>query len=65
MRSISGTHTVVGRKNYYGSGSVVSAQLASRVFTITATATRAGLNPLEVLTEVGRASCRERVYGTV
>jgi transposase len=36
---------VVGRKNYYGSGSVVSAQLASRVFTITATATRAGLNP--------------------
>ena len=29
---------VVGRKNYYGSGSVVSAQLASRVFTITATA---------------------------
>jgi transposase len=40
---------VVGRKNYYGSGSVVSAQLASRVFTITATATRAGLNPLAYL----------------
>jgi transposase len=40
---------VVGRKNYYGSGSVVSAQLASRVFTITATATRAGLNPLVYL----------------
>ncbi len=40
---------VVGRKNYYGSGSVVSAQLASRVFTITATATRAGLNPLGYL----------------
>jgi transposase len=37
---------VVGRKNYYGSGSVISAQLASRVFTITATAARAGLNPL-------------------
>ena len=37
---------VVGRKNYYGSGSVVSAELASRVFTITATAARAGLNPL-------------------
>lgn len=41
---------VIGRKNYYGSGSVISAQLASRVFTITATATRAGLNPLAYLT---------------
>jgi len=41
---------VVGRKNYYGSGSVVSAQLASRVWTITATAARAGLNPLAYLT---------------
>lgn len=40
---------VVGRKNYYGSGSVVSAQLASRVFTIAATAERAGLNPLAYL----------------
>ena len=40
---------VVGRKNYYGSGSVVSAQLASRVWTITATAQRAGLNPLTYL----------------
>jgi len=40
---------VVGRKNYYGSGSVVSAQLARRVFTITATAERAGLNPLTYL----------------
>jgi transposase len=40
---------VVGRKNYYGSGSVVSAELASRVFTITATAGRAGLNPLAYL----------------
>ncbi len=40
---------VVGRKNYYGSGSVVSAQLASRVWTITATAVRAGLNPLAYL----------------
>lgn len=40
---------VVGRKNYYGSGSVVSAQLASHVFTITATAERAGLNPLTYL----------------
>ena len=41
---------VVGRKNYYGSGSVVSAELASRVWTITATAQRAGLNPLAYLT---------------
>jgi hypothetical protein len=40
---------VIGRKNYYGSGSVVSAQLASRVWTITATAERAGLNPLAYL----------------
>jgi transposase len=40
---------VVGRKNYYGSGSVVSAELASRVWTITATAERAGLNPLTYL----------------
>jgi transposase len=40
---------VVGRKNYYGSGSVVSAMLTSRVWTITATATRAGLNPLAYL----------------
>ncbi|MEO7193408.1 MAG: IS66 family transposase [Pseudonocardiaceae bacterium] len=41
---------VIGRKNYYGSGSVVSAQLASRAWTITATAERAGLNPLTYLT---------------
>jgi len=40
---------VVGRKNYYGSGSVASAQLASRVWTITATAERAGLNVLTYL----------------
>ena len=40
---------VIGRKNFYGSGSVVSAELASRVWTITATAQRAGLNPLTYL----------------
>ena len=40
---------VIGRKNFYGSGSVVSAELASRVWTITATAGRAGLNPLTYL----------------
>ncbi len=40
---------VIGRKNYYGSGSVISAQLASRAWTITATAARAELNPLAYL----------------
>ena len=40
---------VVGRKNFYGSGSIASAELASRVWTITATAERAGLNPLVYL----------------
>ena len=37
---------VVGRKNFYGSGSKASAELAGRVWTITATAQRVGLNPL-------------------
>lgn len=40
---------VVGRKNYYGSGSVWAAQLAARVWTITATAVAAGYNPLAYL----------------
>ena len=40
---------VVGRKNFYGSGSTASAELASRVWTITATTERAGLNPLVYL----------------
>lgn len=40
---------MIGRKNFYGFGSVVSAQLASRARTITATAERAGLNPLAYL----------------
>jgi transposase len=40
---------VVGRKNFYGSGSTVSAELASRVWTITATTEHAGLNPLVYL----------------
>jgi transposase len=40
---------VVGRKNFYGSGSKASAELAARVWTITATAERAGLNPLAYL----------------
>jgi len=41
---------VVGRKNYYGSGSVWAAELAGRAWTITATADRAGYNPLVYLT---------------
>jgi transposase len=40
---------VVGRKNFYGSGSKTSAELASRVWTIIATVERAGLNPLVYL----------------
>ena len=40
---------VVGRKNYYGSGSVASAELAGRAWTITATAARFGVNPLGYL----------------
>ena len=40
---------VVGRKNYYGSGSIWAATLAARTWTITATASRAGLNPLQYL----------------
>jgi len=40
---------VVGRKNYYGSGSIWAATLAERAWTITATASRAGLNPLSYL----------------
>jgi hypothetical protein len=40
---------VVGRKNFYGSGSKASAELAGRIWTITATAERAGLNPLAYL----------------
>jgi len=44
---------VVGRKNFYGSGSKASAELAGRVWTITATAERAGLNPLAYLDALG------------
>jgi transposase len=41
---------VVGRKNFYGSGSVDSARLASRAWTILATAQQARYNPLAYLT---------------
>ena len=40
---------VVGRKNYYGSGSLKAAEAAGRIWTITATAQRAGWNPLTYL----------------
>ena len=42
---------VVGRKNYYGSHAEWSAHLAARVWTITATAERHGLEPLTYLTD--------------
>jgi len=40
---------VVGRKNFYGSGSVESGQLAACLFTILCTALKNGLNPLTYL----------------
>jgi len=40
---------VVVRKNCYGSGSRWAATLAARTWTITATASRAGINPLAYL----------------
>ncbi|HVE73966.1 MAG TPA: transposase [Mycobacteriales bacterium] len=41
---------IVGRKNFYGSGAVWAAELAGRAWTVTATAEKAGLNPLTYLT---------------
>lgn len=49
---------VVGRKNYYGSGSVWSAEAAGRIWSATATAMRAGLNPLSWLTSYLDACAR-------
>jgi len=46
---------VVGRKNYYGSHAEWSAHLAARVWTITATAERHGLEPLTYLTSYLKA----------
>jgi transposase/FtsZ-binding cell division protein ZapB len=43
---------VVGRKNFYGSGSQWSGELAARVWTVAATAARANLNPLSYLTDL-------------
>lgn len=41
--------SVVGRKNFYGSGSVSSGQLAECAYTVLLTAARNGLNPLTYL----------------
>ena len=49
---------VVGRKNYYGSHAAWAADLAARVWTLTATAERNGLEPLTYLTEYLQA-CAE------
>lgn len=40
---------VIGRKNFYGSGSIWSATMAGRAWTVTATAKLFGLNPLSYL----------------
>ena len=55
QRTLQGTHNTaservqrgpaVGRKNYYGSGSLWSGRLAAMLFSIFATLTRGGLNP--------------------
>lgn len=50
---------VVGRKNYYGSGSVWAAEAAGRIWTVSATATRAGCNPLSYLIAYLEACARE------
>ncbi|MGH8905293.1 MAG: hypothetical protein ACRD0K_01950 [Egibacteraceae bacterium] len=39
------------QESYYGSGSVWAAELSARAWTITATAEKAGLNPLTYLTD--------------
>ncbi len=43
---------VVGRKNFYGSGSRWSGELAAMVWTVAATAAQAKLNPLSYLTDL-------------
>ena len=42
-------NSVIGRKNFYGSGARWAADLAADVWTITATAARNGLEPLPLL----------------
>jgi transposase len=49
---------VVGRKNYYGCGSVSAAEAAGRIWTTTATIIAAGLNPLSWLTSYLDACAR-------
>lgn len=43
---------VVGRKNFYGSGSQWSGEFAAMIWTVAATAARANLNPLTYLTDL-------------
>lgn len=43
---------VVGRKNFYGSGSRWSGEFAATIWTITATVSRANINPLSYLVDV-------------
>ena len=50
---------VVGRKNYYGSGSAWAAAAAGRIWTVTASAARAGCNPLSYLVAYLEACARE------
>jgi transposase len=44
-------NSVIGRKNFYGSGSVWAAHLAADAWTITATAAQHNLEPLALLTD--------------
>src|SRR5712691_10798385 len=48
-------NSVIGRKNFYGSGARWAADLAADVWTITATAAQTGLEPLLPWTPQGRA----------
>jgi transposase len=50
---------VVGRKNYYGSGSAWAAAAAGRIWTVSATASRAGCNPLSYFIAYLEACARE------
>lgn len=49
---------VIGRKNFYGSGSIWAANLAGRAWTVTATAKLFGLNPLTYLSSYFEACGR-------
>ena len=44
-------HSVIGRKNFYGSGAAWAAHLAAGIWTITATAAQNDTEPLHLLTD--------------